>query len=169
MNSRAQATTLSNTSQLIGLVVSVVLCFAASGIGAWFAYPAIREGWYAALNKPAWTPPAWVFGPAWTLLYLMMAVAAWLVWRRRGFAGARLPLALFLVQLALNALWSYCFFGLRRPGLALVEIMFLWLAVFATMLSCWRVAHPAGWLMWPYLLWVTFAAFLNLSISRLNH
>ena len=152
-------------SQWIGLVLAVVVCFVAAGIGSLYTTPAI-PGWYASLQKPAWNPPNWVFGPVWTLLYLMMAVAAWLVWRERGFAGG--ALALFAVQLALNALWSIVFFGWKRPGLALVEIFFLWAAIFATMLSFWRVSHAAGWLMWPYLLWVTFAGFLNLAIWRLN-
>jgi tryptophan-rich sensory protein len=100
----------------------------------------------------------------------MMAVAVWLVWRERGFAaaGGTSAVTLFAVQLILNALWSIIFFGWKRPGLALVEIFFLWAAIFATMLSFWRISHAAGWLMWPYLLWVTFAGFLNLSIWKLN-
>ena len=154
-------------SQWIGLAVAVGICFAAAGVGSLYTSPAI-PGWYASLQKPAWNPPNWVFGPVWTLLYLMMAVAAWLVWRERGFAGATLPLALFFLQLVLNAFWSIIFFGWRNPALALVEIFFLWAAIFATMLAFWRVSHAAGWLMWPYLLWVTFAGFLNLTIWRLN-
>jgi len=97
-----------------------------------------------------------------------MAIAVWLVWRERGLAAASLAITLFAVQLVLNALWSIVFFGWRRPDLALVEIFFLWAAIFATMLSFWRVSHTAGWLMWPYLMWVTFAGFLNLAIWRLN-
>ena len=157
-----------NASQWIALACAVAACFATAGIASLYTTPAIPT-WYASLQKPAWTPPAWVFGPVWTLLYLSMAVAAWLVWRERGFAGAGLlALTLFAVQLALNALWSIVFFGWRRPGLALVEIHFLWAAIFATMLSFWRVSQPAAWLIWPYLVWVTFAGFLNLAIWRLN-
>ena len=154
-------------SQWVGLASAVAICFAAAGVGSLYTTPAI-PGWYASLEKPAWTPPAWLFGPVWTLLYLSMAVAVWLVWRERGAAGAGAALALFAVQLALNALWSVVFFGWRRPDLALVEIFFLWAAIFATTLSFRRVSQFAAWLMWPYLLWVTFAGFLNLSIWRLN-
>ncbi|MDQ1560535.1 MAG: translocator protein [Pyrinomonadaceae bacterium] len=154
-------------SQWIGLACAVAACFAAAGIGSLYTTPAIPT-WYASLQKPAWTPPAWLFGPVWTLLYLAMAIAVWLVWRERGFAAASLAITLFAVQLVLNALWSIVFFGWRRPDLALVEIFFLWAAIFATMLSFWRVLHAAGWLMWPYLMWVTFAGFLNLAIWRLN-
>jgi tryptophan-rich sensory protein len=154
-------------SQWLGLAAAVAVCFAAAAVGSLYTTPAI-PGWYASLQKPAWNPPNWVFGPVWTLLYLMMSVAVWLVWRERGFAGATLPLALFFLQLILNALWSVIFFGWRNPALALVEIFFLWAAIFATMLAFWRVSHTAGWLMWPYLLWVTFAGFLNLNIWKLN-
>jgi tryptophan-rich sensory protein len=157
-----------NASQWIGLACAVAACFAAAGVGSLYTTPAIPV-WYASLQKPAWTPPAWLFAPVWTLLYLMMSVAVWLVWRERGFgAGAAFPLTLFAVQLILNALWSIVFFGWKRPDLALVEIFFLWAAIFATMLSFRRVSPPAAWLMWPYLLWVTFAGFLNLSIWKLN-
>ncbi|HEV2880524.1 MAG TPA: TspO/MBR family protein [Pyrinomonadaceae bacterium] len=157
-------------AQWIGLACAVAVCFAAAGIGSLYTTPAIPV-WYASLQKPAWNPPNWLFGPVWTLLYLSMAVAVWLVWRERGFAsgaGGGLPLALFAVQLILNALWSIIFFGWKRPGLALVEIFFLWAAIFATMLSFWRVSQIAAWLMWPYLMWVTFAGFLNLAIWKLN-
>jgi len=154
-------------SQWIGLAVALALCFTAAGIGSLYTTPAIPN-WYAALEKPSWNPPNWVFGPVWTLLYLMMAIAVWLVWRERGFTGATLALTLFAVQLALNALWSIIFFGWKNPGLALFEIFFLWTAIFLTMLSFWHISHVAAWLIWPYLLWVTFAGFLNLSIWRLN-
>ncbi len=154
-------------TQWIGLAVAVALCFAAAGIGSLFTTPAI-PGWYAALHKPAWNPPNWIFGPVWALLYLMMGLAVWLIWRERGFAGAPLALVLFAIQLTLNALWSVIFFGWRSPGLALAEIILLWPCIFLAMLAFWRISPPAAWLMWPYLLWVTFAGFLNLSIWRLN-
>ena len=103
----------------------------------------------------------------WTLLYLM-AVAAWLVWRRAGFAGAKLPLALFAIQLALNGLWSVLFFGLHRPDAAAVEIILLWAAILATMVTFWRRSRVAGGLLAPYLAWVSFAAVLNVAIWRMN-
>ncbi|HLL14257.1 MAG TPA: TspO/MBR family protein [Pyrinomonadaceae bacterium] len=153
-------------SQWIALACAVGVCFAAAVVGSLYTTPAIPT-WYASLQKPAWNPPNWVFGPAWTLLYLMMAVAVWLVWRERGLT-AGVALTLFAVQLILNAFWSVIFFGWRRPDLALVEIFFLWAAIFATMLAFWRISQFAAWLMWPYLLWVTFAGFLNLAIWKLN-
>jgi tryptophan-rich sensory protein len=149
------------------LAVCVGASFAAAAIGSLFTTPAI-PGWYAGVAKPSWTPPGWLFGPVWSLLYLMMGVAAWLVWRRAGFAAAALPLALFGVQLALNALWSILFFGLQRPGLALVEIAALWAAILATTIAFFRRSAPAGFLMLPYLAWVAFAAALNASIWHLN-
>lgn len=150
-----------------GLLVSLGACFAAAWFGGLFTGPAIPT-WYASLNKPWWTPPNWLFGPVWTLLYVSMAVAAWLVWRRRGVGGAAPQLGLFAAQLALNALWSLLFFGLRDPGLAFAEILLLWLAILATALSFRRVSRPAAMLMAPYLLWVTYAVALNFEIWRAN-
>ena len=103
--------------------------------------------WYAALKKPAWNPPGWVFGPVWTALYTMMAVAAWLVWQRGGFATQRRPLVLFLAQLVLNATWTPLFFGLHRPGVAFAEILLLWLAIAWTLAAFWRVQRAAAWLL----------------------
>lgn len=153
--------------QWLGLVFFVAASFAAALIGSVFTTPAI-PGWYESLRKPSWTPPNWLFGPVWTLLYLAMGTAAWLVWRERGFAGARLALALFFAQLALNALWSILFFGMKSPGAALAEIVFLWASIFATMVAFWQASHAAGWLFVPYLWWVTFAMFLNYAIWRAN-
>jgi benzodiazapine receptor len=158
---------MSGARQVVGLALSVALCFAAAGLGSLFTRPAI-EGWYASLPKPSWTPPNWVFGPVWSALYLSMAIAAWLVWRRGGFPGAKLPLALFAAQLALNVAWTVVFFGLRTPGAAFAEIVFLWLFILATAIAFWPISRVAAWLMLPYLLWVTYAAGLNFSIWRLN-
>jgi tryptophan-rich sensory protein len=124
--------------------------------------------WYRTLAKPSFTPPAWVFGPVWTALYLTMAIAVWQVWLRRGFAGAPGAMAAFAVQLLLNALWSLLFFGLRRPDLALADIALLWLALVATVLTFSRVSAPAGALLLPYLAWVSFASVLNFAIWQLN-
>ena len=148
----------------IGLIFWLAVTFTAAWIGSWF-----QPGeWYAGLVKPTLTPPAWIFGPVWTLLYVMMAAAAWLVWRRYGWANAIVPLGLFLGQLALNALWSYLFFGLQRPGLALLDIVALWLAILVTFMAFWRSQPPAGLLLLPYLLWVSFATYLNFQFWRLN-
>ncbi len=126
------------------------------------------RGWYAALHKPSWTPPAWLFGPAWTVLYISMAVAAWRVWREGGWRPHRVALGLFLLQLMFNGLWSPLFFGLHRPGLSLVDSVLIWLALLATLVAFWRVSPPAGALLVPYLAWVTFATALNFTIWRLN-
>jgi translocator protein len=151
----------------LGLALSLAACFGAALFGNQFTEPAIPT-WYASLDKPAWTPPNWLFGPVWTLLYISMAVAAWLVWRERGFGGAPLPLGLFCLQLLLNAIWSFLFFGLRNPGLAFAEIVLLWLAILATTLSFRRVNRTAALLLVPYLLWVTYASALNFEIWRTN-
>lgn len=153
--------------QVLGLVVSLAICFGAAGLGSLFTTPSVA-GWYATLRKPPWTPPNWIFGPVWSLLYLGMAVAAWLVWRRAGFSGARLALTLFAVQLVLNVGWSALFFTLHRPGVAFGEIVLLWVLILATLLSFWPLSRAAGWLMMPYLAWVGFAAALNFAIWRLN-
>ncbi len=152
---------------LLGLIVFLVICFAAAGIGGAITTPKI-DNWYATLAKPGWNPPNWLFGPVWSALYFGMAVAAWLVWRRGGFAATRLPLTLFGVQLALNVLWSCIFFGLEKPGLAFVEVLILWVAIAATMAVFWRRSTVAGILFVPYLAWVSFAAALNFVVWRLN-
>jgi tryptophan-rich sensory protein len=142
----------------------LALCFSVASLGAVF----MPGEWYASLKKPSWNPPPWIFAPVWSALYAMMAVAAWLVWKRGGFSTQRRPLALFLAQLALNALWTPLFFGLHRPGLAFLEILLLWLAIAATLLAFRSVNRAAAWLLAPYLAWVSFAAALNFALWRLN-
>ena len=153
--------------QAIGLVAAIVICFAAAGLGGLVTTPQIPN-WYADLGKPTWTPPDWIFGPVWSLLYLMMAVAAWLVWREAGFAGAKWPLALFAIQLALNSLWSVLFFGFQNPGAAAIEIVILWTAILATLVAFWNRSMLAGGLLLPYLTWVSYAAVLNVAIWQMN-
>ena len=153
--------------QSAALVLCVGVCFAAAAVGARFTSPNV-PGWYANLAKPSWTPPSWVFGPVWSVLYLLMAISAWQVWRRTGLRTAMVPLALFGIQLVLNVAWSGLFFGLRRPGAALIEIVLLWVAILATMIAFRQRSALAGWLMLPYLAWVSFAVALNLAIWNLN-
>ena len=141
-----------------------LITFAAAALGGWF----MPGEWYAQLKKPAWNPPGWIFGPVWTALYTMMAVAAWLVWRRGGWAVQRKALAWFLVQLVLNALWSPLFFGWKNPDLAFAEIVLLWVAIFGTLLAFWKAHRAAGALLLPYLAWVSFAAVLNFTLWQLN-
>lgn len=153
--------------QTIGLAVSIAVCSVAAGLGSLVTAPSL-SGWYAALAKPAWTPPHWIFGPVWSLLYLAMAIAAWLVWRGVGFVRGAAALNLFGVQLVLNVCWSAIFFGAHSPGTAFAEILLLWLAILATMIAFRAHSRTAAWLMLPYLLWVAFAVALNFSIWRLN-
>ena len=129
--------------------------------------PASR-GTYQTLEQPAWAPPGWLFGPVWTALYLLMGIAAWLVWRERGWSGARGVLTLFVVQLAFNALWTWLFFGWELRGWAFAEIVLLWLLIAAVLVGFWRVRRLAGLLLVPYLAWVTYAAALTFAIWRLN-
>lgn len=124
--------------------------------------------WYAALNKPSWNPPNWVFGPVWTCLYVTMALAAWRVWRHGGWTNRRTSLLMYLLQLILNAFWSPIFFGLQQPGLAFVEILLLCAAIVGTVVLFLRVDRLSGILLVPYLAWVSFAAFLNFTLWRLN-
>jgi translocator protein len=152
---------------LLALAGFLVIAFTASAIGGLATFPAIPD-WYRNLEKPSWTPPNAVFGPVWTVLYVLMAVAAWLVWKRGGWAAHRVALALWVVQVVLNTLWSVFFFGMRNPALGLAEIGLLWLAILATLIAFWRVSRPAGALLVPYLLWVSYASALNFAIWSLN-
>ena len=159
MNDRAR--------KAIALAIALLLCYGAAAIGGLLGV-GTDPGWYADLAKPAWTPPGWVFGPVWMVLYGMMAVAAWLVWvQRRQHPGAA-PIIVFAVQLAFNAAWTPLFFALQRPGMALVDIVLLWLALAVTVWLFFRRRTLAGLLLVPYLLWVSFAVALNFAIWRLN-
>jgi len=155
---------VSRRRDVLGLVAFVALCFGTAAVGGSATARSVRE-WYPGLHKPSWTPPNWLFGPAWTLLYGMMSVAGWLAWRDER---SRTTTVVFLVQLLLNGAWSWLFFGLRRPDLAFACIVLLWLAIVATIAAFWRISRLAVILFVPYLAWVTFAAFLNLAVVRLN-
>ena len=145
------------------LLVFCAACFAAALSGAIF-----RPGeWYRRLQKPSWQPPDWLFGPVWMILYGMIAAAGWLVWEAAG-AAAGLALTLYAIQLVLNAGWSALFFGMRRMDLALIEVGALWLSIAATIAAFWPISQAAAYLMLPYLAWVSFAAFLNYIVLRLN-
>lgn len=155
------------STRWIGLVIFVAVCLGAGGLGAVATTPEI-EGWYKTIEKPTWNPPDYVFGPVWTTLYLMMAIAAWLVWKPAGLKAAAVPLTLFAVQLVLNIAWSWIFFGMHELGWAFAEIIILWLAIVATTAAFFKRSKGAGWLMVPYLAWVSFASVLNFAIWRLN-
>lgn len=153
---------------VLALVACLAICFAPGVVGSRFG----PGTWYQELEKPALTPPGWVFPVAWSLLYLLMGISLFLVWRevrphwREG--GAALALGLFLAQLVANALWSWLFFGLQRPAWALLDLAALWLLLAAALVAFWKILPVAGALLVPYLLWVSFAGYLNLSIWRMN-
>lgn len=149
------------------LLLFLLLCYCAAGLGSIWTSSSVST-WYVDLRKPSFNPPSWIFAPVWSTLYFLMALSAWLVWRRADWGGAKLALTLFFAQLVLNVAWSGLFFGLRRPGTALVEIVFLFGAVVATALAFRSVSNLAFWLMVPYALCVAFAALLNFKIWRLN-
>lgn len=168
------------------LIIAIAVSELAGIIGSVFTSPAI-SGWYAGLAKPAINPPAWMFGPVWTTLFALMGIAAFLIWREydkltlsevegsedqgpviRRKRQIKIALSIFLVQLVLNTLWSIIFFGLRNPGAAFVEIIFFWLAIVATIIAFAKISRPAAWLLVPYILWVSFAGWLNYSVWQLN-
>ena len=152
----------------IKLIISIAVSQIVGIVSGLVTMQGIRE-WYPTLVKPPFTPPSWVFGPVWTLLYIMMGVAAFLVWRKGlHVSGVKTALYLFLIQLVLNGVWSLLFFGLRAPGIAFAEIIVLWCAIAATMVAFFEQSKWAGGLLIPYWLWVSFASVLNFWLWRLN-
>jgi tryptophan-rich sensory protein len=156
---------LNNISKLI---VSILICELAGLIGSLFTTPAIL-GWYAGIVKPALNPPSWIFAPVWTTLFVLMGIAAFLIWRK-GWSrqDVRIALSIFIGQLVLNTLWSIIFFGLHNPGGAFIEIVFLWLAILTTIIVFARISRLVAWLLLPYIIWVSFAGYLNFAIWLLN-
>ena len=154
-------------ADLLGLCAFVALCLAISAIGAWITAQSVGT-WYRTLQKPVFNPPDWVFAPVWTLLYLMIALAGWRVWRRVGLSGARAGMAAYSAQLALNLAWSFLFFGGRMIGIALAEIVLLLVVIGVNAVLFWRTDRLAGWLLVPYAAWVAFACVLNFALWRLN-
>lgn len=153
-------------NEALALAGFLAACFAVEILASTATMTSVRE-WYPGLRKPSWTPPPWVFGPVWTALYAAMGVAAWLVWRSPG-EGRNLALVLFWIQLGLNGLWSFLFFGMRSPGAGFAEICLLWTAVVLTTALFFPLSAWAGTLMVPYAAWVTFAAALNFRVWQLN-
>ncbi len=176
---------------IIKLIISILICELAGVLGSLFTTPAIKT-WYAFLEKPSFSPPNWIFAPVWTLLYLLMGISLYLVWvknwhievkageaeqktwnpiSRKLFTGSwreENAVAIFVLQLVLNILWLVIFFGLKSPGLAFFEILMLWFAILYTIVNFYRVSKPASFLLFSYILWVTFAAVLNFSVWQLN-
>ena len=150
------------------LIIAIVVSELAGIIGSVFTTPSIA-GWYAGIVKPALNPPSWVFGPVWTTLFALMGISAFLIWKKGlDRRDVKIALGIFLGQLVLNTLWSIIFFGLHSPGGALIEIIFLWLAILATIIAFAKISRSAMWLLLPYILWVSFAGYLNYSIWMLN-
>jgi benzodiazapine receptor len=153
-------------NQIVGFVGWLVVVFSAAAIGA---AASIHAGtFYAQLIRPDWAPPSWLFGPVWTVLYALMGIAAWLIWRVGGFRKSRSALIFFLAQLVFNTLWSWLFFGWYRGALAFADILLLLVLIVATLISFWRINSLAGVLLIPYILWVIFASALNYSVWQLN-
>ncbi len=151
-----------------GLISWLAICYFIAWTGAQVSPGIASPEWYNELNKPEWNPPAWLFGPVWTLLYTFMGIAAWKIWKKYGFRDARPELILFLIQLGLNGLWSQLFFGMQNPGAAFFEIFFLLAAIIITTVLFFRKSILSGWLMIPYILWVSFATVLNGAIWLMN-
>jgi translocator protein len=149
------------------LIASILIAQLAGGLGAIATTPNIPT-WYATLNKPFFNPPSWLFGPVWTLLFLLMGIAFYLIWTKKK-SPWHPSLRWYWIQLVLNTLWSFLFFGAQNPGLALVEIFFLWFAIYQTIKSFSPINRTASLLLYPYLAWVSFATLLNAAIFYLNH
>lgn len=157
---------MTRSKQFVGLMAWLGITFVAAAIGAAASIDAAT--FYAGLTQPRWAPPGAWFGPVWTVLYVLMAVSAWLVWRARGWPAARGALTMYLLQLALNALWSVLFFHWHEGALAFIDIVALWLLIIATLSAFWRAKPMAGALLVPYLVWVSFAMALNLAVWQFN-
>ena len=152
---------------LFPLLISILLALSAGFIGSFFTTPSIAS-WYAFINKPSFSPPNWLFAPVWTLLYILMSIAAFLIWQKRDNPKAKQALRFYGTQLILNALWSIIFFGMHNPGLAFLEIIFLWSFILITLIKFYQINKIAGLLFIPYLLWVSFALILNLFVWMIN-
>ena len=153
-------------SNLMKLIISILICQIAGGIGAIVTYPSIK-GWYESLQKPSFNPPNWIFGPVWTLLYVLMGISLFLIWKNNE-KDNKSAISIFIVQLILNVVWSCLFFGLHSPFLAFLEITILWFFILFTIYKFWRIDKISSLLLVPYILWVTFASFPNFYIWKLN-
>ncbi len=154
-----------NKKYHLGVFLWVIVTLAVGLVAGMVSRP---DAWYSALSKPVWNPPAWIFAPVWILLYTLMGIAAGFIWQRRVISPSPLALSLYVIQLILNIIWPLIFFCMRNPGLAFGEICLLWISIVATIFIFWRIYLPAGFLLIPYLLWVSFAVVLNFTIWRMN-
>jgi len=154
--------------RILKFIASILICQCAGLVGSLFTTSTIPT-WYATLEKPFFNPPNWIFGPVWTLLFILMGIALFLIWDK-GWKNKKIKIAMIIfgVQLILNIFWSILFFGFLSPFYAFVEIIFLWLAILVTIIYFYQISRPASWLLVPYILWVSFASVLNFYIWRLN-
>lgn len=152
---------------MISYLFFIGICLAAGAMGSFATMPEI-QGWYQQIHKPLWTPPSGIFGPVWTLLYIMMGAAAARVWNKRNVQPVTNAMIIFAVQLLLNGAWSFIFFGAHRPDLAFAEILLLWLMIILTVKAFWDIDRLAAALLKPYFLWVSFASCLNFAIWQMN-
>jgi benzodiazapine receptor len=157
---------ITKSKQVLGLILWLFITFFAAGIGT---IASSKAGiFYQQLIRPEWTPPSWLFAPVWTILYLLMGIDAWLVWRVQGFRAARISLSLYIIQLAVNALWTWLFFIWRQGQISFIEIIILWILILCTLIAFWRVRMINGILLIPYLAWVSFATVLTYVTWKLN-
>ena len=159
-------------NNILKLVISIGVSLGAGAIGSFFTAPAVQSNWYLELIKPAFNPPSWVFGPVWTTLYILMGISLFLIWKINPSEARpgerRRAVILFFIQLVLNVFWLIIFFGLHSLGGAFIEIVFLWLTILATIIAFAKISKSAAWLLAPYILWVSFAVYLNFAIWLLN-
>ena len=157
----------SKISTAFGIIISIIIAQMAGLIGSFFTVSGVQN-WYVYLQKPVFSPPSWLFAPAWITLYTLMGIAAFLVWKKRNIIGAKPALWVYGIQLGFNALWSFIFFGMRNPGLAFIEIFILWVLILIVTVKFFKIDKGAGYLFLPYILWVTFASVLNFAVWQLN-
>jgi len=149
-------------------IISISVPLLAGFIGSFFTFGSI-DSWYSGLNKPVFSPPNWLFGPVWTILYVLMGISVYLIWRKlEKNEKVRSAFIFFWVHLFFNAIWSIIFFGLQSPVLALVDIVIIWLMILMMIIWYWKIEKWSSILLWPYIIWVSFASVLNLSIVMLN-
>lgn len=154
--------------RLIQMLIAIVIAESAGVVGSLFTASSVN-GWYAEIVRPVFTPPAWVFGPVWTILFALMGIASFLIWEKGIHrTDVKCAIGIYVGQLVLNVLWSVIFFGLRSPGGAFIEIVFLWCGILITIVMFSRISRIAGWLLVPYIIWVSFAMYLNYAIWVLN-
>ena len=153
--------------KILPLVISIIIAQGSGLIGSLFTATSVNT-WFETISKPTWNPPSWIFGPVWTILYLLMGIAAYIIWQKKDIVGVKVTLLVYGIHLVFNSLWSILFFGLKNPQLAFFEIIVLLILIIITTILFWKIDRWAGALMFPYIAWVSFATVLNYTIWQLN-